>query len=100
MGGNKRYSLLGRFDDGSVVRGIVEESQADGRTFLSVFDLEDVSKKLRKATLPGRTQESAVSGVGKEPTAESSASKNNIPPSSGEVKTPDTPSKASEPVDG
>lgn len=49
INGNKRYGLLGRFEDESVVRVVVEETEKDGRYFYSVFDWEDASKKLKKA---------------------------------------------------
>lgn len=66
--GTKRYGLLGKFEDGSVIRVIVEETKKGGKNFLSVFDWEDVSKKIKQTSLPGLHHDDPTSsGVGKEP---------------------------------
>ena len=48
----KEYGLLGRFSDGAVIRVVVDETEQNGKHFLSVFDWEDMSKKLKKAPIP------------------------------------------------
>lgn len=65
--GGKEYGLLGRFSDGSVIRVVVEEIHENGKTFYSVFDWEDVAKKLRRSPLPESPRDMAGSGVGKAP---------------------------------
>jgi len=68
-GSRKEYGLLGRFADGDVIRVVVEEQNKNGKTFLSVFDWEDVSKKLKRNTLPESSLgNNMISlGVGKAP---------------------------------
>lgn len=80
--GGKEYGLLGKFTDGKVVRVVVEETREDGKTFLSVFDWEDVSKKIR-ASLPSDVLASVGYGVGKAP---SMGSKESISTESKSVK--------------
>ncbi|MBI4839068.1 MAG: hypothetical protein HY806_08035 [Nitrospirae bacterium] len=77
--GIKRYSLLGKFEDGNVVRVIVQEIKKEGKTFLSVFDLKDETKKLRQASLPDLTHDQGSFGEGKAPSDQAVASKNIIP---------------------
>jgi len=48
--GKVRYGLLGRFEDGSVVRVVVEEVKQGGKKFLSVFDWKEVGKKLDRTS--------------------------------------------------
>ena len=42
------YGLLGRFDDGSVIRMVVKETKQDGKIFRTVYDWSDVSDKVKK----------------------------------------------------
>ena len=46
--GRGTYSLLGRFDDGDVVRVVLKENKIGNKKFFSVFDVNDVEKKLKK----------------------------------------------------
>lgn len=86
VNGNKRYGLLGRFEDGSVIRVVVEETEKDGRHFYSVFDLENASKKLKKTPPSSQSSGSGGYGVDGEPSTRTIASDSTITPSSGEVK--------------
>lgn len=45
------YSLIGGFDDGSVVRVIVQQVETGGKRFFSVFDVENIGKKIRASTV-------------------------------------------------
>lgn len=83
----KEYGLLGRFEDGTVVRVVIEEEEKNGKAFLTVYDWEDVSKKLKRNTLPESSLSNTVShGVGKAP---SDRVKNNISPPNESVNTSD-----------
>jgi len=46
--GELRYGITGRFDDGQVIQVVVEERRVGDRSYFSVFDLRDVSDRLRK----------------------------------------------------
>jgi len=41
--------LMGRFEDGSVNRVVVKESEQEGRKFRTVFDWGDVSRKVKRS---------------------------------------------------
>lgn len=45
---DKIYGLLGRFDDGTVVRVAVGETKQEGKVFRTVFDWRDVSRKVQR----------------------------------------------------
>jgi len=46
------FGLLGRFKDGSVVRVSVQKVRRGSKEFLTVFDLADVEKKIKKVSIP------------------------------------------------
>lgn len=64
---DENYGLLGRFDDGSVIRVIVRETRQDGKIFRSVFDWGDVSKKVKRTPPPGSSSGQPGHGVGGAP---------------------------------
>ncbi len=47
--GDRTYGLLGRFDDGSVIRVVVKETKQEGKVFRTVYDWSDVSDKVKKS---------------------------------------------------
>lgn len=65
----KTFSLLGKFTDGSVLRVIVQQIEKGGRRFFSVFDVEDLSKKIARTSSPSSSQSLGSSGVGEAPSA-------------------------------
>lgn len=71
LDGATEYGLLGRFADGTVVRVTVEEVTEGNKTFLGVYDWEDVSKKLKREFRPNPAPSGNSSGVGTAPPASS-----------------------------
>ncbi|KAA0888751.1 hypothetical protein [Oryzomonas rubra] len=67
--GAKEYGLLGRFTDGEVIRVALEEKVVGERTFLTVYDWEDVSKKIKRESQPNPLADGALRGVGVAPHA-------------------------------
>jgi hypothetical protein len=67
----KEYGILGRFADGDVIRVVVDEQNKNGKAFLSVYDWEDVSKKIKRNTLPESSLVNNIAGhgVGKAPSS-------------------------------
>ncbi|MEI7672195.1 MAG: LPD1 domain-containing protein, partial [Deltaproteobacteria bacterium] len=61
--GAKEFSLLGRFRDGTVVRVVVEEIEKSGKSFLTVYDWEDVSKKMKRVSPPDSSSNPNGHGV-------------------------------------
>lgn len=89
--GTKRFGLLGRFEDGSVVRVIAQEINRAGKHFLSVFDWEDVSKKKSGASSSSAALGLDRSGVDEAPLHQSNES---IPPGGEKVNPKNWPSNA------
>jgi hypothetical protein len=56
-----------RFDDGSVIRVVVKETREEGRMFRTVFDWDDVSRKVKRTPPPGSSSSQPVRGVGGAP---------------------------------
>ena len=85
-----RYGLLGRFKDGSVVRGVFDEIQREGKKFFSVFDIEDLrgEKLVRKLGHPTPGGVPGIRGGVAAPGKPTAAAKKTISPPSREVKPP------------
>ncbi|OPY09690.1 MAG: hypothetical protein A4E66_01690 [Syntrophus sp. PtaB.Bin001] len=66
-GDTKEYGMLGRFEDGDIIRVVVEEERKKGKTFYSVFDWEDVSKKIKRLSLSETSSYLVSPGVDKAP---------------------------------
>jgi hypothetical protein len=47
--GDKIYGLLGRFEDGTVIRVAVKETSEEGKVFRTVYDWSDVSRKVQRS---------------------------------------------------
>lgn len=87
-----RYGLIGRFKDGKVVRVIVDQIQHEGKKFLSVFDVDELSegKWMEKLGLPPAGGQPGIPSEGiapEKPIARASISQKNIPPIKQSVKT-------------
>jgi tRNA G10 N-methylase Trm11 len=64
------FGLLGRFKDGSAVRVAVQKVKLGNKEFLTVFDLVDVEKKLKRVSIPGSLpSDMSSSMVGMAPSA-------------------------------
>ena len=61
--GTVRYGLLGRFEDGSIVRVVIEEVKQGGKKFLSVFDWKEVSKKMGRISPSNPTKAMVPRGM-------------------------------------
>lgn len=97
--GHLRYGLLGAFEDGTVVRVIVDEKRIGEKSYLSVFDIKDVSKRLKKAPVSGRSQIPQSSGVDTVPHERAGLLDNTLIGHSGEKVNP-VDELANEPVPG
>ena len=96
----KEYGILGRFIDGTVLRVVVEEREMNGKTFLSVYDWSDVSKKIRKAPLPELPESMSTGyGVGKAPSGQQVDLVNTITNTDENVKS-ESPNQSSSPEGG
>jgi len=92
--GQKTFALLGKFADGDAVRVIVEEINRGGKIFFSVFDVEDLGKKIRKIALPETPSDRSRFGAGKEPATSTTKS---MPQKEGAVK--EIPTKEVKPTE-
>jgi len=79
-GNPDEYSILGRFSDGDIIRVVVHEIEKEGKKFLSVFDMKDIGKKLKKAALSGHSSDLPGRRVDKAPS--SKPDKNILPEAS------------------
>lgn len=67
--GTEKYGLLGRFTDGTVIRVAVQEEKHQGKVFVTVYDWEDVSKKIKRASQSTPLSNGAVKAVDMAPPA-------------------------------
>ncbi len=68
--GTTDYGLLGRFKDGTVVRAVIRETNQEGKIFRTVYDWEDVSKKIKRTPSSGSSSVLPSLGVGEAPSGQ------------------------------